>query len=319
MLETRKWLLEMQRPARQDSRGFRLRGVPVKRWTLVWVIGLTAALSGPAAAERQDSGDVFDPKRELGKALDQLAASQSYTFVSTSKTETESGGRQWGGGATPVPTKGKFHADNGVTGRRGDTKLARKGETVAFTDYQGNWAVAGAQRLIPAPSGAEGQPRTIRVFSGVGMQFQNFGAPHRSLNGILEKFQSIEPADETQTVGGFECVVFKAVLTEEGAKSILAQERSSRWGGSVRVVGGGAGGGRSTKYDGTATVWVDDTWSVRKVETVVTTSTDWNSRSYSTTRTSTTEFSAFNETEVRIPRAAEKAIEKAEKDKPKDE
>lgn len=305
-------MLEIQRPARQDSRGFRLRGVPVKRWTLVWVIGLTAALSGPAAAERQDSGDVFDPKRELGKALDQLAASQSYTFESTSKTETESGGRQWGGGVTPVPTKGKFHADNGVTGRRGNTKLARKGETVAFKDYQGKWTVAGAQNFTHTQPGGEG--RTIQVFSGVGMQFQNFDAPHRSLDGILEKLQSIEPADETQTVGDFECVVFKAVLTEEGAKSILTQGRSSRWGGSVRWVVGGGGGGRSTKYNGTATLWVDDNWSVRKVETVVTTSTDWGSGSYSTTRTSTTEFSAFNETRVEIPRAAEKAIEKAAKD-----
>ena len=285
---------------------------------------LFAALPAAAAGSPQDGDDLFDPKTELTRSLDQLQKAESYTFETTWNSESAQGSGWRPSRSRPTTeTKGKYHATDGIVGKTGDTKLARKDDKVAFTDGRGKWQVSGSSgrnagersRRDREGDGERGRLRARYSALSRGTQYASFNAPHKRLAGILEGIDSIELADETETVDNQECVIFQAVLTKEGAQS-LAGAGDSSWarGTSWFSRGRGREGRESesqTKYAGTATFWVDDNWNLRKVETVVVRRIPSRDQEYGIRDTETTEFSAFGETTVELPRKAETALKEA--------
>ena len=281
---------------------------------------LFAALPAAAAGSPQDGDDLFDAKTELTRSLNQLQKAESYTFETTWKSESAQGSGWRPSRSRPsTETKGKYHATDGIVGKTGDTKLARKDDKVAFTDGRGKWQVSGSSgRNVGERSRRDrgGDAERLRARYSMlsrGTQYASFDGPHRRLAEILEGIDSIDLADETETVDKHECVVFHAVLTKEGAESLAGSggsswARGTSWGGRGR---GGGGSERQTKYAGTATFWVDDSWTLRKVETSVVRKIAWGDQEYGTRNTETTEFSAFGETTVELPRKAETALKEA--------
>jgi hypothetical protein len=239
----------------------------------------------------------FDAAAELTRAMERLAAAESYTFDRTFWGESTREGRTSQDQKREM--KGRWHKQVGTVAKMGATELARVGDKIASSEEGGPWRVGDA---APAP-GAEpkkepGLKLEFRIGgggSGGPSRYATFNAPHLRLASAA-KASSVVVDEETQAVEGVDCVVFKAVLTEAAVKEIL---QAGGYDYQPRE------GEEPPQYSGTSTVWVDDQWNVRKVDVSAVLARVSSKGPRETTRRDTIVFSGINETTVDLPRGAE--------------
>jgi hypothetical protein len=312
---------------------------------------LTAFACGAALAQEEG----FDAKKELTASLEKLSKAKSYAFTTTTAFENTGGGfggdfgggRRGGRGRSPTETKGKYNADAGVVATMGDTKVARRGDRVVYTDDNGNWQPAkepnweemrsrfqfgggfrtregdqernregGRERNREGgqdDSGRPGGPRVqVQVQSGNsdwrGAQYARFDAPHKTLGPIPQQLESVDAAEETEHVDGVECAVLTGKISAKGIEELMA----SGFGGRGRRGQDSGDDNVKREYSGRARFWLDDEGTLRQAELVTDMSIDWGAGSFQMKTTTVTRFSGFGETDVELPARAEDALKKAE-------
>lgn len=232
----------------------------------------------------------FDAKAEVLRAIERLAAAQSYAYKSKVEYATQG---YFGAGKDlqgPIEAEGKFDAKAGLVGTSNGFKFARRGERLVTADGAGFWATPGSR----APD-----LRDMRTQAGPGMD-----APHKGLAGFGKKIASAAAADDTERAGDAECVVVNVELTAKAAEALIQAA-------AVEPLPPSGGGGPALQYSGKARFWLDDDGKVRRVETVAEVAVKLGAQRYSMTRRQKTDFSGFDATTVELPARAEEALQKA--------
>lgn len=236
----------------------------------------------------------FDATAELAKALERLAAAESYAFERTYSSERIRGDRRNPDRARVM--KGRYRKDVGTIGEIDGTSLARVGERVAYSDRDGSWKVAGQSGLkVEFRLGGGGKN------SGGDPRLALFDAPHKRLAGAA-KIEGVTADAETAGVGGIECLVLRGTLKAEGVEAILKAAGAESEKREPRE------GEQAPQLSGTAAFWVDDGWVVRKIEVVTGVVTESDRGRSESRRTETVSFDGHGETPVEIPRGAELAL-----------
>jgi hypothetical protein len=233
-----------------------------------------------------------DDREELGKAVDQAEAAESYAFTIEFSFDAP-----FAQNANQIPTlEGKFQKDVGTHVEIGDrAEVFRKGDKVFARQGEGEWQDAGRFR----PTGGDpGQGQRRAAFAR--MMIRDFKAPHEDLGALVKGLEKVGREEKKEKVGDRECTVYLGDLTEEALKASLAGQMIKRFGGD-RAEG--------VNLTGEGVAWVDGDGNVLKYEATTFVSGEFQGQSFEISFSRTCEIKDVGRAKVEVPEGMRKLLD----------
>lgn len=231
-----------------------------------------------------------DATESLQKAVDKIAALDSYAFKS--ETDIQS---PIGNAPGQVPTMdGKYQKDAGLHIKSDKGEIFKKGERTLVKQGAADWTDV-AQFTPPAPA-ADAPKRPRGGAAGSRAMLRNLKAPHEELKEVVKGLKDIKKEEKAEKIGDVDCFQYAGEMSADAMKASPLSRMLGQFGGG------------NAELKGSAKFWVDLQGNVAIYEVTTKASVDFmgNQIEFSIVRRS--EISDAGKVKVEVPEAVQKLL-----------